>query len=308
MAYKSNSQMITRLLEIVRRLTTGEILTINGLLNDYNVTKRTLQRDLEKIKQRLPISKTENGGYVMDTKKKLSTEDLQVIEILKSYAKGQGKEFESRAKRLFESMKKPEDDVFFANINTEDISSHTKILAKIEKAIKNKNDISFEYNTEEYGKIKVDSQPVRIINDQGFWYLLGYWSAKECVRKYHLKSIKNITVHESTFEIPHELSQKIENAINIWFDADEEPFEVKFYVPKEFKKHFERKPINKTQSIEPLSDGGIYLSLKITHEMEIIPFAKSWLPNAILVEPQFIVDKLKDVAKRSLEIYEEMGV
>lgn len=306
MAYKSNSEMITRLLEIVRRLTLGEVLTINGLLNDYNVTKRTLQRDLEKIKLRLPIVKTESDGYVLDTKKNLSIEDLQVIEILESYAKGQGKEFEARAKRLIKSITKIDEDIFFTNINTENISTHTQILSSIEKAIKNKNQIHFEYESNDYGSIKVDSCPVRVINDQGYWYLLGYWKEKKEVRKYHLKSIKNVTLGEDKFRVPKDIQSKIENAINIWFNANSEPFYVKFYIPKEFKRYFQRKQISNTQYIEPLSDGGMYLSLQITHEMEIIPFAKSWLPNVVLVEPKYLVEKLKNEVGKSLRKLEEI--
>jgi len=54
-----------------------------------------------------------------------------------------------------------------------------------------------------------------------------------------------------------------------------------FATTADMTKYFQRKPISKSQIISSINsqDGSIELSLKITHEMEIIPTILKWLPH-----------------------------
>lgn len=286
---KNSSDMTSRVLEIANRLLQGEALSVNGLVEEFdgNITKRTLQRDFKLLSEKLPIVKEDN--LWMLKKLILNDEDLRVVEILESLSKSQGKKFEARARKILSHIEQPQINTFYTKLNMEDISSHTKDILELERAIKDKHSIDFTYKSYENSFI-ASTNPLKIINDQGFWYLLGYDTKQKHTKKYHLKSISNVKISEKKFRISKDLSTLIDNAVNIWFDEEKKPFEVRIFVPKEFVRYFTRIKISKIQRIEPHTDGNMELILSITHEMEVLPLIKSWLPHLRVLEPKWLAD------------------
>lgn len=215
MFYKKNSSdMITRLLDMINRLLCGEKLSVNALSLELDISKRTIQRDFKLLCEKLPIAK-ENNFYILK-KQTLNAEDLRVVEILESLSKTQGREFEARARKILSHILQPKINNFHAKLKMEDISSCAKVILELETAIKNQNSISFTYKSYE-NCFKTQTNPLKIINDQGFWYLLGFDEVQKHTKKYHLKSISNIKISNNKFEFSKDLSSLIDNAVNIWF-------------------------------------------------------------------------------------------
>jgi len=81
-----------------------------------------------------------------------------------------------------------------------------------------------------------------------------------------------------------------------------EPYRVKLAISKETAKYFKRKPISPSQQIESLyDDGSMEVSVEITHDMEIIPFVKHWMPHIRVVEPVRIAEAIDKDIKTYLE-------
>ena len=102
-----------------------------------------------------------------------------------------------------------------------------------------------------------------------------------------LKSISNISMTNKTFTIKKALKEKLQNAVNVWFDANKESFEVRLWADKKIAKYFYRRPISNSQrviSTDP--DGSIELSVMVTNEFEIIPTVFYWIPNLLVLSPQ----------------------
>ncbi len=97
-----------------------------------------------------------------------------------------------------------------------------------------------------------------------------------------------------------ELEELLQNSLSIWFSKSTEPFEVKLYADENAAKYFKRRPLS-TQIVECLnSDGTMEFSIKITHEMEILPIVKYWIPHLHIIEPQWIQDIIDDDLKEYL--------
>ena len=83
----------------------------------------------------------------------------------------------------------------------------------------------------------------------------------------------------------------------VWFDPDGDPIEVRLFVDSYASKYFKYKAIGPTQTIlgsDP--DGSIELPVEITHEMELIPLIKQWMPHIHILEPQWLENRIrKDV-------------
>lgn len=109
------------------------------------------------------------------------------------------------------------------------------------------------------------------------------------------------------FEVLNDESNKekvldISKNISIWFQENNEPFEVKINVSNVVSKYVQRKPIAPTQVIESMyEDGSVDIVVKVTHEMEILPLVKYWLPYMKVIEPKWIneiiIDELENYIK-----------
>lgn len=204
-------------------------------------------------------------------------------------AKSGGKIFYSKAHSLLTQVSQQLEHPIFANINSETLDeTNIEIFDTIEKSIKNKQQICFEYENYSF-KVK----PLKLAYFEGFWYLLALDVKKEdTFKKFHLKTIKNITAINKSFEIPPIVEERLKHANSIWFNLNE-PFSVRLFISKNVRKYFERKPLPSQMIMGEDSDGSIEIEIKITHNMEIKPLIYWYIPHIKVLEPQWLVDIMK---------------
>lgn len=155
----------------------------------------------------------------------------------------------------------------------------------LEAAIVEKRIVRFAYRKEEKD-FQAEIKPLKIANFDGYWYVVGLESHTNVCKKYHLKSMRNLQVQEKTFTHDKALDEKLDNAINIWFSANKEAFEVVLHVDAVVAKYFLRKPLSKSQRIlEAREDGSLFITFRITHEMEILPTIMAFLPHIQVRQP-----------------------
>ena len=136
-------------------------------------------------------------------------------------------------------------------------------------------------------------KPLKIVNYEGFWYLVAL-DENDYIRKCYLKKVTNIQKQETTFQSDTKVEEMLENSINIWFQSDREPFEVKLFASATASKYFKRRPLP-TQVVESINqDGSMVFSVKITYEMEITPIIKYWLPHLKVLEPLWVQEMVDE--------------
>jgi predicted DNA-binding transcriptional regulator YafY len=273
-------------------LNNGESLSVKELAEEFNVSIRTIQRDFnDKLVGLYPIYQDKRKWKMQDgykIEKATSVEDTIVLDILEKMTDGLGSKFSTKAKKLLSKIKNEHDNPIYAKLNMEDISAHIHDIATLENAMKNKNLISATYDFIEYKK-ELKVKPLKIANYEGLWYLIALDARNDKLKKYHLKSISDIKILETTFSTKKELIELLDNSINVWFNDDREPFEVILFLDKHAAKTLKRKPISKSQRIiSEYKDGSCDISLKITHEREIISIVQYWMPHIKIVSPQWI--------------------
>ncbi|MEA1953767.1 MAG: WYL domain-containing protein [Campylobacterota bacterium] len=170
----------------------------------------------------------------------------------------------------------------------------------IENAIKSKNVIRCSYNEKAR-----ELYPLKILNLEGFWYLINWDTEYDDIRRYHLKSIKDIEVLDETFEkssVMDEILERFDNAINAFFEPFAEPFAVELFLDAKVAKYFLRMPISKSQRVmKTYEDGSMDLEFYITDYMEIIPIIQRYMPYVGVIEPE----GLRDVVEENMKAYGE---
>lgn len=306
MAYKHDyDKALTRLRIILQRLNDGESLGVKELADEFGVSTRTIQRDFnEKLVSSYPIYQ-ENKKWKMQDGFKIEKirdiEDQIVLDIMEKITDGIGGKFASKAQKLLSKIKNDDFNPIYAKLDLEDISDDIKHVELLEKAIKNKYITKCKYKLDNGYVVDISVKPLKVANFEGFWYLIALDGKSDTLKKYYLKNISNISYKDDTFTTDDKLDTLLKNSISIWFQQNTEPFEVKLYASKIATKYFQRRSLP-TQSITSLNeDGSMEFIVNITHEMEILPIIKYWIPHLQVIEPMWIRDNIKDDLEKYLK-------
>ncbi len=287
---------------ILERLQNGETLSITELAAEWNTTTKTVQRDFEKLREgnygiiradevkRFTINRDNN------TYKSTST-DIKMIDSLSSDIGG---EFYTKAQTALHKLQKQIESPFYTRIDVEDISNRLDLVEDLELAISTQRIITFDYSrSQNQGSYKTynNVKPYKIIIFDGFWYLLGQY--KEYFIKFYLREIRRVEISQKYFHKSNNILDRMEKAIDIWFDPSVEPFDVTLLLDSSAIIYFERKPV-KGQYLKKNMDGTAELTISVTHKAEIFSILRKWLPQIRVIEPYSLQKEFDDVLRKYL--------
>ena len=294
MAYKHDyDTKLFRRTQIVAKLYNGAKLTHKELAEEFNVSTKTIQRDFTALVTLYPIYKDGHNWKINDDyefEEQLSVQDDLTLKLLLQASKSFDKSFQNSSSKLLSRISENISSPIYTKIELENISNKLNEVSLIEEAINQSKQISFSYlKDDDYFEMTID--PYKIVNFDSFWYLVG--KRKGNLRRYYLQNIFDAEIEDTTFRKSKKIEDLINNAINIWFD-EHNSFEVKLLINKSITKYFQRKPISNTQRYVGLDkDGNMIVTLQATHENEIFPIIKYWLPNIKILEPKEMNEKVK---------------
>lgn len=307
MAKHDYEKKLMRLISILKELNDGNSLSVSELAIEHNVSTRTIQRDFnDKLIHFFPIYQENKKWKMQDgykVEKATDVEEILILDIMYDISNNFGNTLSTKAKKLLEKIKNDDINPIYTRIDMEDISDKILELLQLENAIKSKNIISLNYSGYS-GVFTTKLKPLKIVNFDGFWYLIAIDIKNDKQKKYTISKISNIKTLDELFQISQELDIELKNAISIWFNNDKEPFDVKLFVDKIAAPYIKRKQISSTQTIESINqDGSIEINLKSTSEMEVLKVIKSWLPHIKVIEPTSLDEKIKSELEKYLKEY-----
>ncbi len=287
-------KLLKRLSLILTKLYQGESLTLRELAEEFNVSERTISRDLNERLSDFPIY-AEKGKYKLREylfkNQNLNFEDKLILKILNEISNSFSYEFAQKSQKLLSRLESPEFNPFYSKLWLENLEDKLTEITLIEKAIQNHIIINFSYYKNSEINL-VEANPLKIANYDGLWYLIAI--NKNILKSYYLRDISDVKISNQNFVVTNKVEKLLQNSINIWF-GDYQPFEVIIYIKPQFTKHFNRKKINPTQRvIKKYEDGAMEISFYATTQMEVIPLIKSWIPYIKLIEPKELVEIIKN--------------
>jgi len=285
--------------EILERLQNGEILSITQLAREWHTTTKTVQRDFAKLMEgNYGIVRADDGKrFTLSTKQLTAKGADTAIKMLDSLSSDIGGEFYIKVQSTLHKLQKYIESPFYTRIDVENISDKLALMEDLEYAVSKQKMITFDYTKSQYkGKVKTyeNVKPYKIIIFDGFWYLLTQY--KDHYIKFYLREIKNLKILPDTFQKDEVVLDRMEKAIDIWFDPKAEPFDVTFLLDEYAIVYFERKPI-KDQYLKKNSDGTAELTISVTSEREVFSILKKWLPQVKVIEPYSLQKKFEDMIK-----------
>ena len=304
---KDYETTMQRILIILNRLYLGEALSVKELAEEFGASERTVQRYFNSylLPAGFPLTK-QGRRWILEKEVELGVnkEAQTAFETIESMAKESGT-YEKMHPYLERLKLSTKNNPFFTKLNIENIDEELELFTTLEQSIKKNQELLISYKTAD-GIKKLTIQPLKIANFEGYWYLLAITVYDEVLKKFHIKSIQKVKRTNNTFTPDKSLLEKLDNAVNIWYDPYEEPIEVRLLADKTAARYLNRLPISKTQQIEGKDrDGSVEYIVKVTHLMEIKNIIKWWIPHIIVLEPQELIEEIQEEVKTFLGFYNQ---
>ncbi len=288
---------------ILERLRNGETLSITQLAKEWGIITKTVQRDFEKLTEgNYGIVRAEDGKRFKLSQKQYTSKSADTaIKMLDSLSSDIGGEFYTKAQAALHKLQKYIESPFYTRIDVENISDKLDLIEDLEYAISKQKTLTFKYkkwydpeNIKTYENVK----PYKIIIFDGFWYLLTQY--KDHYIKFYLREIRDLKILEKTFTQNEKVLDRMNKALDIWFDPKAEPFDVTLLLDSDAIVYFERKPI-KGQYLKKNSDHTAELSISVTNKNEVFNILKKWLPQIKVIEPYELQEEFERMLKSYLQ-------
>ena len=297
---------INRLSAILELLNKGYDLSTPNLVERLGVSKKIIQSDFKDYILPLFVddkiyydysSKTYKAKNNFLTKTLFSSDELAIIAILKNKSKDKysDEDLSLKVDSLFLKFEEELTNKLYQTSSVEKIDNFKNEIIQIKNAIESKSIIKCLYNKKDR-----EIYPLKILNLEGFWYLIIYEPSDDKIKTFHLNTIKNIEVLHCNFRFDEEKINSFDNAISAYYKPENEPILVQLFIDKEVSRYVMRKPLNKSQRVLKIyDDESCDVELTITDFMEIIPTIQRYLPFIGVIEPQ----ELKNRVKMNIDLY-----
>ena len=297
---------INRLSQILELLNKGYELSTPNLVERFGVTKKIIQTDFKEYILPLFVddkiyydysSKTYKAKNNFLTKTLFSADELSIIAILKNKSKDKysDDDLSPKVDSLFLKFEDELTNKLYQTSSIEKIDNFKNEIIQIKNAVETKSIIKCFYNDKNR-----EIYPLKILNLEGFWYLIIFEPKDNKIKTFHLYTIKDIEVLNTHFSFDEEKIKTFDNAISAYYKPNNESILVQLFIDKEVVRYFLRKPLNKSQRIiKEFQNGSCDIEIIVTNFMEIIPTIQRYIPFVKVIEPV----ELKNEIRKNIEMY-----
>ena len=293
-----------RLFRILYYILEKEKVTADELADKFEVSVRTIYRDIDSISSvGVPIFTTQGkgGGIKIDNEFILNkslfdtNEKEQIIAALQGLEKtneAYKSELITKLSALFKIKNSNWIEIDFTSWGSN--NTYQDLFNALKTVIINKNIISFSYNSSKGEKINRKVKPIRLLFKEQDWYLYAFCLLRNDFRYFKLSRMKDLEVlainYEDNFEnavLKKEL--KYENIVNIKLKFDKS---VAFRVYDEFN-----------EAIEEDEKGNLYVEIKIPNNYKLYNYIFSFGSNVEILEPKEIRNQFKNMINEIAKKY-----
>lgn len=271
-----------RLVQILKKLNQGDRLDPKALAEEFGVTLRAIQRDLNERFSFLGLVKTD-GRYHMPLTN-LGKLNLRDVERFASLAGVKGlfpSLNDEYLRELFNSQL--QSALLVKGPNYEDLGGKEVFFHQLEDAILERRHITYTYDKPEGTKTYSKLEPYKLVNHDGIWYLTAMDGGK--LKAFTLIKIDRLQILDSTFEADPAIHKTLAEDDGIWLNMKK--LEVVLKVAEPAAGYFRRRKLVANQVIEKeLEDGGLIVSAKVAHANQILPVVRQWIPSIRIISPE----------------------
>lgn len=295
---------INRLFEIVYILLDKEKVTAKELADYFEVSTRTIYRDVEDLSSGgIPIymNKGKNGGiyllpeYVLNKTVLTETEKINILSALQSLNSLDESSMELTLSKLSSFF--GENNTGFFEIDYKDWGSLIKEQFDMSKqAILLRKLLEFEYISSTSKTSQRTVEPYKLWFKERNWYLKGFCSDKEDLRVFRLSRMKNVKIKEEHF-IPRNIDFDLHLDEKITYPTTKITMRVESNLSYRILDEFSDSDVFENE------DGSFTVKMDFIEDEWLYGYILSFGKYATVIEPKRIKNIIKGILEKSLENY-----
>ncbi|PAD65475.1 transcriptional regulator [Bacillus siamensis] len=302
---------LERLLSIIFKLLHNEILSASSLADEFQVSSRTIYRDIEAIcAAGIPIVSYQgaNGGFGMMKGYKFdksligSHDVLNLITVLSSLSSlFEDKEVEHTIDRLKPLDTSGNNRTLYVEL--ESLRTEPNSLRQLRKAIQEKKVVRFDYVSNKNEFTSREAEPIHLHYKFRNWYVYGYCRERQDVREFKVSRMMNITLTQEEFMHSHKVKDD-----SSYSDSNAEGLEdvVIWVDPNSLAKALDQfQNASKVMN----SDGSMTFTISVyqpLHAGWLISILLSFGSGAKMIKPVQLQSKLIAEAKKIMKVYQDV--
>ena len=277
MTSDSTQKLAKRLTQIIQRLYTGEQLQRAALAQEFNVSERTIFRDLERLDQW--VHSNADGGYQLKSHLQPRLQ-LKQLEAVMSLLDIQEQLPGDTLRKLTQWADAPGDEqsYLFRGPFPEMEGIKRQDFEKLDEAVRTRHICDLRHR----GKARTVA-PYKLINQQGIWYLAATEAGK--LKAFALSQCSNVLHTTEQFAPSADLMAEIEHNDGIWFGPKTR---ITLSVSGLAMEYFKRRQQVPQQTLLREHSSYLEVSTEVSHPEQLLPTLRYWIPHVrIMDNPAF---------------------
>lgn len=294
---------IDRLFQIVYILLENKNVTAKMLSEHFEVSQRTIYRDIDILSQcgvPLYTTKGKGGGiallenFILDKSTMTEQEQNQILMALQSLPKG-GKEDIGQTLKKYSSFFKKSNENWIQVDFSQWGEQREFVFDVLKQAIINKNVISFVYYNSNGEKTQRKAEPYQLWFKGRNWYIKAYCRSKQDLRLFKISRMRDVNVTEEVFDTiwqnkEQKINENIFEDITIILEIDSA---VAYRVYDEFE----------IEQIEKKQNGNFCVKMNCIENSWVYDYIISWGEYAVVKEPLSVRKNVEQKIKNMIKKY-----
>ena len=300
----SQISSLNRVLTMLNRLNNNKRINLTDLSFEFEVSERTIRRDLDLIKNNFDDFLIQDGQFYSAVNKNILNETLQGTDLatfisLINVFTASGSKFKlspeleklyAKNKSIYKFSTKPFEEL-----------KNKEALNIIEKSINFKQILELNYENAKGKILKIEAKPYKIVFLNENFYLACSVENKYEFMLLRIGMIRKVEIQKNTFYINPNLERFINNIQTPFakYSQTNKNVEVFIKVPKQISRYFIMKKYLPSQEIIEESESG-WLTIKYTvsNLEEIYDLIEKWLPRVQILSP---MEELTELMEKKLK-------
>jgi proteasome accessory factor B len=315
---------LDRMQQIFHAIKAGNCPNRTGLAGNIEVTTKTIQRDIDFMRDRLNLPIAYNGerkGYEftqpVESFPMVELSEAELISVFvaqKALMQYKGTPFEHPLRSAFDKLVSGLDgkitlswddlDSFISFRSFEIVPTDLKTFQVVSESVRKSVVLEFEYkklNSSLFEKRTAEPHHLACIQNQ--WYCFGHDINRREMRTFVLARMRNAVGTGRTFTKSKKFSLKdhLKDSLGVFSGKGKHNIRIRF---DKFAAQLVRERVwHPSQQIQELTGGEIELRLTLSSLHEIEPWVLSWGGHARVLGPKELIKKLLETAKHQMEQY-----
>ncbi len=316
---------VERMMRIHERLRDGASLNCTRFAAELNVSRKTIQRDIDHMRDRLGLPLEYDRGthsYVytapveaFPTVQMSEGDAFALFVAERALEPLRGTPLFDRLQATFEKLTsnlkgsveltaEDHDAVSFSQFG--EGRTNAKAFDRLQKAQNEQKEVTFTYKKP--GAARAETRRVRpyhLTHRDNLWYLVGHDLAREDIRTFALPRMNSVTVTNKRFERPDDFDPEtfFADALGVVAGSGQ-AYDIHVLFSTQVAERIEERAWHESQKTNRRRDGSVDLHLRLGSLVEIERWILGWGADAQVLAPPELRQKIAITSKTMVALYE----